>query len=175
MTNSTDRIVVTLTPDQVRNLASETYTAPANWREQMDAKTQRGLELAAHIAHVGEPWQASNQARISAECARDLLAALLDAATEQHVAYPQYAGHWDGAEWYLARMSKAVKTGLGTAFVPGEWVLARDYTPEEQSRYVADYTFLHGKAPKTNVMAYSVRNAVDTSVPASALQKARIL
>jgi hypothetical protein len=85
------------------------------------------------------------------------------------------AGHWNGAEWYLARVKKDIKTGMGQAFAAYEWVLARNYTPEEEERYHEDYWMLHGKAPAARVLAYSVRNRVDTSIAAKDLEAASIL
>jgi hypothetical protein len=46
-------------------------------------------------------------------------------ANFDHAKYPQYKGHWDGPEWTLVKVTKAIKTKMGKAFYEGELALAR--------------------------------------------------
>lgn len=39
--------------------------------------------------------------------------------------YPQYQGHYDGAEWVLVQVKTNIKTKLGQAFAKGEYALAK--------------------------------------------------
>jgi len=63
--------------------------------------------------------------RHDVEC---LMADIRAMADSDHVQYPQYKGRWDGPEWTLVKIIKAVKTEMGKAFYVGEIALARrDY------------------------------------------------
>lgn len=84
---------------------------------------------------------------------RNLIVATAD---EAHAQYPQYAGHWNGPEWQLGEVARQVRTKSGVAFRRGDIVLFRERTEEECRA---------GCAPGF-VTAYSVRNGIDTSVPA---------
>lgn len=92
--------------------------------------------------------------RLSTAARNVLRATIVAQAAERHAPYPQYAAHWDGPEWQLVTITKRVKTKLGVAFEPGDVTLARadrgDGYPHPKG-----WTFL---------MAYSVRNGIDTSV-----------
>lgn len=72
-------------------------------------------------------------------------------AAKEHAAYPQYEGHWD--TWRLARITNRVRTKLGTAFEPGDIVLA---APENRPIWAGSITYRS---------CYSVRNGIDTAVP----------
>jgi hypothetical protein len=74
--------------------------------------------------------------------------ALVARAEEQHAEHPQYRGHWSGPEWYVATVSKRVRTKMGVAFEPGDRTLVRAETergagdhsrnpPEAQPRSVS--------------------------------------
>lgn len=49
-----------------------------------------------------------------------------DEANATHAAFPQYAGRWDGPEWKLYIVRKKIQTKMGTAFLRGEVVLAKE-------------------------------------------------
>jgi len=68
-----------------------------------------------------------------------------------HAQYPQYAGHWDGAEWIAVRIKRNVTTKMGLAFEAGEITIAKQ--PFRYGLYFGDF-----------YTAYSVKNEIDTSV-----------
>jgi hypothetical protein len=96
--------------------------------------------------------------QIASRYSADQLATIRDAivaiANNHNAAYPQYAGHWDGSEWYAVRIVKDVKTKLGLAFQAGEVTIARADRGDGYA-HPKGWTFL---------TAYSVRNKIDTSI-----------
>ena len=74
-------------------------------------------------------------------------------AASKHAQYPQYEGHWDGDEWYVVRLKRAVRTKMGTAFVKDELTIARDPDGREREVGLPD-----------SVCAYSLSNRIDTWV-----------
>ena len=74
--------------------------------------------------------------------------ALLAAAHAAHVAFPQYAGHWDG--WGIGMVQRSIHTKAGFAFSMGDLALFQ-------------VTRVMGR---TRVTAYSMRTGVDTSIDA---------
>lgn len=80
---------------------------------------------------------------------------VIAAADAAHTQYPQYAGHWDGLEWALARVRKPIRTKMGLSFEKGDITIVK---PDdiEPSPYHAH------KGPF--VVAYSLRTHIDTSI-----------
>lgn len=72
---------------------------------------------------------------------------IIDCAQQMHSQYPQYAGHWEGAEWVLVEITRDVTTKLGLAFRAGDVTVARRHLliPGEWT-------------------AYSIRNGIDTGI-----------
>ncbi len=85
-------------------------------------------------------------------------------ADEAHARYPQYAGHWDGPEWFVVRITRTVKTKMGVAFEAGEITLAK------HSRIDPRDLAIVGPRPLF-VTAYSIRNKIDTSVQAAYVEQ----
>jgi hypothetical protein len=77
-------------------------------------------------------------------------------AARKHAQYPQYEGHWDGDEWYVVRLKRAVRTKMGQAFEKGELTIARDLDDRER---VGDRS-----QGSDSVCAYSLSNGIDTWV-----------
>ena len=73
-------------------------------------------------------------------------------AEREHVAFAQYAGHWDG--WVLVEVTHDVTTKMGPAFRAGDLVIARPegdpLDQEDQGQFRT---------------CYSYRNGIDTAVP----------
>jgi len=93
--------------------------------------------------------QASVQEHINEAAPESRRALLLIHARNMHEEYPHYEGHWDN--WQVGRMPQRVVTKSGVAFEKGDWVLYDPNTPQ----------MLDGR--NRTIVAYSVRNNVDTS------------
>jgi hypothetical protein len=74
-----------------------------------------------------------------------------DEAARKHAQWSQYEGHWDGDEWYVVRLKRAVRTKLGQAFEKGELTIARDPDDRDREAGLPD-----------SVCAYSLSNRIDT-------------
>jgi hypothetical protein len=85
----------------------------------------------------------------SAEALATVASYVRNVAIAEHAKYPQYAGYWNGPEWTVVRITGNVRTKMGVAFAKGELTIARrdDIYPDSW-------------------MAYSVRNRINTLVPA---------
>ena len=59
---------------------------------------------------------------------QSLMAIIRAEAAAKHAQYPQYAGHWDGAEWFLVHIRRQIGTKMGAAFAKGEIAMAK-YDP----------------------------------------------
>lgn len=70
-------------------------------------------------------------------------------ADAEHRQYPQYRDHWSGPEWRVATITRDIRTKMGVAFVAGDVTIVR---PDDDPHYVT---------------AYSARNRIDTTIPAS--------
>lgn len=70
--------------------------------------------------------------------------AIVDQANAAHRQYPQYAGHWDGPEWRVVRVTRRVETKMGVAFEAGDVTI--------------------GNPDADHFWAYSFRNNIDTAV-----------
>ncbi len=71
-------------------------------------------------------------------------------AAERHAHLPQYAGHWDGDEWRLVKLTQRVAGKGGVRFEPGDIALGK-----------VEY----GMGSRSGYTAYSMRGMVDCSVP----------
>lgn len=76
-------------------------------------------------------------------------ASLAAYAAHTHQQYPQYAGHWDGPEWVLVRISQTIRTKSGVAWWEGDLAIAKR---------------LPGPGGWGGWLAYSIRNGVDTQL-----------
>lgn len=85
-------------------------------------------------------------------------------ANAQNAGYPQYAGYWDGPEWFVVRITKTVKTKMGVAFDAGEITLARWSRMDPRDLAVV------GPRPLF-VTAYSIQNRINTSVKAGDVEQ----
>lgn len=114
--------------------------------------------VSSRIAAERQPRESAqdsiNRLRLVGEI-RGAIQEAFDAALGE---FPQYASHLNG--WRLGFIRSPVRTKLGLAFATGDVVLYRDQD-ERAIEVGCDPTF------KT---AYSVRNAVDTSIPNSAIE-----
>lgn len=99
--------------------------------------------------------KAINALHFQPETQRIIRALIRALAEREHKGFPQYKGHWDG--WALCRIGRRVKTKLGVAFEPGDLAIC----------HRSEFRF--PDAPWT-VTAYSIRNAVNTSVDNSAVE-----
>jgi len=95
--------------------------------------------------------QMAVNAMIDVRIADEVAQRVREFAERSHSAYPQYKGHWEG--WRPVRFTREVRTKSGTAFRPG------------------DYSIVHERevlpgAPDLKYTAFSIRNDVDTAVPA---------
>lgn len=59
-------------------------------------------------------------------------------ADARHAPYPQYAGHWDGPEWFLVRAKTDLKTKSGLHFLKGEFSIAR--VDPESEKFLCCYS-----------------------------------
>src|SRR5262245_24018887 len=110
-----------------------------------------GPRLAAQVA------VAATAPAYDAETAARVRAAVVEGAEAALARYPQYAGHWDGPEWFLIRLTKRVRTKLAVAFEPGGITLAK--VDQLDARF-----FGPGETPRPFTTAWSQRNRIDTSV-----------
>lgn len=79
-------------------------------------------------------------------------------AATQLAAYPQYRGHFDGAEWVLVKIARDVRTKMGLAFAAGDYVLAfAEEIPEEERQFMR-----HPR--EVSIMGYSFRNKITTAI-----------
>lgn len=74
-----------------------------------------------------------------------------------HAQYPQYKGHWDGAEWRLCQAKYDVTTKGGPAIRKGDVTIAR-----------AEVRMLFAGGPQY-VTVHSLLTQTDTSIEASAV------
>jgi hypothetical protein len=79
-----------------------------------------------------------------------------ESAAEAHAQHRQYDGHWDGDEWFVVEFKRKVETKMGVAFEQGDLTIARRLKDSQEQAELGD-----------SICAYSVRNRVDTWVPAS--------
>jgi hypothetical protein len=85
---------------------------------------------------------------------------ITDAAYERVTEFRQYDGHWDGDEWQLGRCQGNVTTKMGQAFLADDVILWRERKNDFHDETTASY-----------VTAYSVRNGIDTAIPAKRVRK----
>ncbi len=93
---------------------------------------------------------------------------LREKARTSHAQYPQYAGHWDGPEWVLVRVTRRIRTKLGVAFERGELALARRTPPETDSSLSPA---ILAEMNRPSWTAYSVRNRADTQISLEAARE----
>jgi hypothetical protein len=87
-----------------------------------------------------------------------LLDTLRGMAAAQVAEYPQYIGHFDA--YTLVRIKRPIRTKLGLAFDAGEVAIAAPGAAP-----------ILGGGPRFRTV-WSLRNRIDTSVPASAVEAA---
>lgn len=79
-------------------------------------------------------------------------------AEASHAEYPQFAGYWDG--WQLVRIKREVETKAGMAFRKDDITIVRPIRA----------SFSRIMVGNIRVVAYSIRNGVDTEIDISDIE-----
>lgn len=118
---------------------------------------QRCVDRVDALAESTARWARMLGMPILPELRAAIRATLVAQANAQNARWPQYQDYWDSADWEVRQVTVNVTTKMGIAFERGDFVLA-DMRPT---------TFPFNR--RVFAVAYSWRNAVNTSLPANVL------